>query len=46
MLSCNHETRPLEPLSFQLLQLATRMAVHGTLASFDPEVEDWTEYTD
>ena len=22
------------------------MAVHGTLASFDPEVEDWTEYTD
>ena len=46
MLSCNHETRPLEPLSFQLLQLATRMVVHGTLASFDPEVEDWTEYTD
>ena len=22
------------------------MAVHGTLVSFDPEVEDWVEYTD
>ena len=46
MLSCNHKMRPLELLSFQLLQLAMRMAVHGTLASFDLEVEDWTEYTD
>ena len=23
-----------------------RMAAHSTLASFDPEVEDWVEYTD
>ena len=22
------------------------MAVHGTLASFDPEEEDWVKYTD
>ena len=31
---------------FRLLQLATRMAVHGTLAAFDPDEEDWVEYTD
>ena len=29
----------------RLLQLATRMAVHGTLAPFDPDEEDWVEYT-
>ena len=31
---------------FRLLQLATKMAVHGTLALFDPDEEDWVEHTD
>ena len=26
--------------------MAMRMVVHGTLAQFDPNKEDWVEYTD
>ena len=35
-----------ESSSSSYYKLATRMAVHGTLAPFDPEQEDWVEYTD
>ena len=34
----------LRTVVLKSLQLATRMAVHGTLVSFDPKVEDWVEY--
>ena len=35
----------VNPLS-RYYKLATRMAVHGTLAPFDPTEEEWVEYTD
>ena len=36
----------LQTAVLQSLHLMMRMAAHSTLASFDPEVEDWVEYTD
>ena len=45
LLCCNHVNRQRTRYR-RYHKLATTMAVHGSLAPFNPEEEDWVEYTD
>ena len=43
-LTTRHATLQISSF-FRLLQLVTKMTIHGTLTLFDPDEEDWVEYT-